>query len=60
MVRVSLMMASAFFGSMDGGNLIEILASVEALTALPAMAIGDRPSAQVIDIFGFQTLSKYM
>jgi hypothetical protein len=54
------MIASAFFGSIDGGNLIETLAPVLALTTLPAMAIGGRPSAPVIDIFGFQTLSKYI
>jgi hypothetical protein len=53
-------MASAFFGSIAGGNLIEILAPVEDLTTLPAMAIGGRPSAPVIDMFGFQTLSKYI
>jgi hypothetical protein len=60
LVKVSTIIASAFFGSIAGGNLIEILAPVEDLTTLPAMAIGGRPSAPVIDMFGFQTLSKYI
>jgi len=45
---------------MAGQSLIEILTLVEALTTLPAEAIGGRPSAPVIDMFGYQQLLRYI
>jgi hypothetical protein len=50
-VRAFVIAASATFGSRVGGSLIDSLTLVLALTTLPAIWIGGRPSAPVTDKF---------